>query len=231
MVTIRTLQPLTRIRLPSARRQQPSRVTVVRRLNRDFPPPTPQPTPCRLWQGTQGSDGYGWRKIYLPDGSRKSRSMHRWVMEQYLERRLRSSEVVLHACDNPLCYRIDHLSVGTIADNNADMKAKGRAVKPPINVFYGEAHPMAKLTAAQVRAIRGHYQSGLRVRTIATDYGVSENTIRRIVTGVTWATGPDRDLVAEFHERHPPASEESERLPPKRIRPVKKMPLTRKDAK
>ena len=33
---------------------------------------------------------------------------------------------VLHRCDNPPCVRGSHLFLGTIADNNADMKAKGR---------------------------------------------------------------------------------------------------------
>lgn len=35
---------------------------------------------------------------------------------------------VLHRCDNPPCVRPDHLFLGTKADNNADMRAKGRAV-------------------------------------------------------------------------------------------------------
>lgn len=35
-------------------------------------------------------------------------------------------QCVLHRCDNRKCARPDHLFLGTIADNNADMRAKGR---------------------------------------------------------------------------------------------------------
>lgn len=34
---------------------------------------------------------------------------------------------VLHRCDNPPCVNVDHLFLGTQADNIADMIAKGRA--------------------------------------------------------------------------------------------------------
>jgi HNH endonuclease len=238
VVTIRTLKPIVKLRIPRATTNlnRPSRVKVVRRTQATHPSPTPQPTPCRLWQGTQGSDGYGWRKINLADGSRKPISMHRWVMQEYLGRKLRPSEVVLHACDNPLCYRFDHLSIGTVQSNNADMRAKGRDVKPPVNVFHGECHPMAKLTAHQVRAIRGHRQSGLSVKTIAEMFEISPSTVRRICKGQTWAyfgngygagpayvKPPTRDLLAEARAKiaadTPSAPEPAE--PPKRIRPVK----------
>ncbi|MET0911437.1 MAG: HNH endonuclease [Ilumatobacteraceae bacterium] len=197
----------------------------MRRTQETHPSPTPQPTPCRLWQGASGSDGYGWRKV---EG--KPVSMHRWVMAQVVGRKLRPSEVVLHACDNPFCYRVDHLSIGTVRSNNDDMRAKGRATPPPVNVFHGECHPMAKLTRHQVRAIRGHRQSGLSVRTIAEMFEISPSTVRRICKGQTWAQfgdnqpkPPTRDLLAEARARlaKEAASAAEPAEPPKRIRPVK----------
>jgi transposase len=54
----------------------------------------------------------------------------------------------------------------------------------------GEAHGSAKLTNAQVQAIRaecilGH--RGFGCRALAKRYSVSSSTIRDIVNGVTWA--------------------------------------------
>lgn len=79
--------------------------------------------------------------------------LHRWVFEQVLGRRLTNQETVLHLCDNPPCYRYDHLRLGTVQENNADMKAKGRASKPPVNRLYGAANPNSK-DARLARAIR-----------------------------------------------------------------------------
>lgn len=190
MVTIRKLQPSVRIALPGGRVPDRGQTfMVVLRRRKDFPAPTPQPTPCVIWQGSVDRDGYGRMKRAV-NGVRTTVSVHRWVVEQLLGRRLHADEVVLHACDNRLCFRFDHLSVGSIQDNNADMRAKGRGVKPPLNRYEGECHPMAKLNEHQVRAIRGHFQSGLRIRTIAQMFDVSERTVSRIVQGIGWRHVP-----------------------------------------
>ena len=205
MVAIRTIKPTVQIQMPK-RERKPStwgrhnaaRVRVERR-RADYPPPTPQPTPCVIWQGSVNKRGYGRLKVQRGN-KRVTLEAHRWVMEQLLQRHLRTNEVVLHACDNPPCFAAAHLSVGTVQSNNADMFAKGRNVRPPINVFHGECHPMAKLSAAQVRKIRGHHQSGLASTTIAEMFGVKPSTIRKIVRGVSWKP-ETRDLIAEYQAR------------------------------
>jgi hypothetical protein len=88
--------------------------------------------------------------------------------------------VVCHKCDNPSCYNVAHLFIGTVADNNRDMREKGRARIPH---YRGERNPASKLTAAQVEAIRGDTRI---LREVAADYGVHLSTIQRIRRKRTW---------------------------------------------
>lgn len=208
MVEIRKLRPLVSIRRPGASEAPSSARRVPARVERrriDFLPPTPQPTPCVLWQGIVDRDGYGRLKVPGEDGRLVPTGPHRWVMDQlrFAEtgRHLRPDEFVLHLCDNPPCFRVDHLEVGSVQQNNQQMFDRGRASPPPRNVFYGEEHPGAKLTTRDVRSIRSRYQSGLSVRTLADQFGVGPTAVRRIVRGVTWASvPPDGDRFGESGE-------------------------------
>ncbi len=215
MVEIRRLQPMTRLRIPekpfipptpSARRP--------RRWLKDYPPPTPQPTPCRLWQGAVDKYGYGKKKVkYQRDGPWESDKIHRWVLNQLRAVRLRPDQVVLHLCDQPLCYRVDHLKVGTIADNNADMLAKGRASAPPVNILKGEKHGMSKLTRAAVEVLWEMHERGASQVEIGRALGVSRTTVRRVLRGLSWTEDdvPDDDVPGPGPGRgtdHRPPAEE-----------------------
>jgi len=84
---------------------------------------------------------------------------------------------VMHTCDNPPCVNPAHLTVGTIADNNADCKAKGRTV-------LGEKNWNAKLTEEAVWQIRADTRLQ---KVIAADYGVSVSLICMIKTRRVWS--------------------------------------------
>ncbi len=150
-----------------------------RRL-KDFPPPTPQDTPCVLWQGAVDHYGYGSIKQYFPDGSRRTVKVHRWIMEQAEGRLLLPQETILHLCDNPPCFRVSHLRVGTIAENNADARAKGRASKPPINRLFGTRNPNTKVTPVQRVEVFEKWLAGTSMHVLAAEYGVSSQRIHAI---------------------------------------------------
>lgn len=215
MVEIRTLTPSVRISLPEKKKlYQPRRnMTVKRRLLKDHPPPTPQPTQCRLWQGAVDGNGYGKRQMVLPGGGWKMVAVHRWVMEAALGRPLTSKEVILHACDQPLCYRVDHLSVGTIASNNADARKKGRAKKPPANRLKGEKNGRSKLSTKQREQVVRLWLSGVTHNNLAVRFGVSHDTIKRVIAATPW---PEMDRI-------PPHARRRSALRPERSGPVKEV--------
>lgn len=90
--------------------------------------------PCLEYQGNRHNFGYGYPTIgeqrYKRSGAKDGRFcvlLHRWVMEQFLGRKLETHEVVRHRCDNPPCFRLGHLQLGTKDDNAGDMVERGRS--------------------------------------------------------------------------------------------------------
>lgn len=92
---------------------------------------------------------------------------------------------VLHRCDVPSCVNVDHLFLGTHADNNADRDRKGR--HRPLR---GSANGYAKLSEYQVIEIREHLANGETQRAIAKRYGVSQYAIWTIAAGRRWKHVP-----------------------------------------
>lgn len=72
---------------------------------------------CIEWTGARDANGYG-----TYSGSDVHRLVHRSV---FIALAGWEPEVVRHECDNPSCYRFEHLLGGTHADNLADRKERG----------------------------------------------------------------------------------------------------------
>jgi hypothetical protein len=122
---------------------------------------------CRVWVGAHNDHGYGqttWngRIVYV----------HRLAYELHYGP-IPKGMYVCHHCDNPPCFRPEHLFAGTNSDNQRDAVAKGR--KPR-----GEQHLGARLTDAQVEEIRA--TTGNQ-REIAERYGVSQSLVSRLRSG------------------------------------------------
>lgn len=78
---------------------------------------------CWLWTGHRNNNGYG---VFQTD---EHYYAHRWSYAHHKGSIPKGLEV-MHACDVPACVNPSHLSLGTHAENMADMKAKGRHRKP-----------------------------------------------------------------------------------------------------
>lgn len=133
------------------------------------------PGGCHLWVACKDSCGYG-RFCF----NRKTPKAHRmaWV---FAHGAIPNGKLVLHRCDNPPCVNPMHLFLGTDADNAAD-KVRKRRHK------WGEAHPLAKLTLHNVKAIRNLV---LRFRmtqaAVAGLFGIGHSQVSRIVKAQKWS--------------------------------------------
>jgi len=105
-----------------------------------------------------------------------TRAVSRVVWEQSTGTRITSAEHVLHECDNPACIEFRHLFLGDQTVNDADRDAKQRQ-------SWGERNGMAKLTAAEIHAIRADPRSNSQ---IGLTYGITRNSVRRIKRRERW---------------------------------------------
>lgn len=96
----------------------------------------------------------------------------------------------MHLCDNPPCYRYDHLRIGTVAENNADRDTKNRGGAGWENPFWlhkrGQEHSQAKLTKDQVHLIRHRLAQGEKGYVLAAEFGVSKATVSLIKNRKLW---------------------------------------------
>jgi HNH endonuclease len=135
------------------------------------------------WEWTAGKDGFGYGKVRVP-GKKWMDSAHR-VAYELTNGPIETGLCVCHSCDNPACCRPSHLFLGTIADNNTDMVAKGRNYSHPNGLMSKERNPNRKIDMNTARTIREEYATTSQER-LAETYGLSQTTISRIVRGVYW---------------------------------------------
>lgn len=137
---------------------------------------TPSANGCWEWTACKNRDGYGrvkWKgRVYLAHVL-----VHLLLVGEYPP-----GTESCHACDNPACVRPheEHNRPCTKSKNLQEAYDRNRKVK-------GEEHFNAKLTEADVAAIRARYaQGGINQTQLGEQYGVSHQTISRVVCGASY---------------------------------------------
>lgn len=134
-----------------------------------------KPNGCIEWTGYRSPKGYGEIKV---DGKMVKTHRQAWMLSGGP---IPPGMQVLHRCDNPPCVNPDHLFLGTNLDNVADRVEKGRSAR-----LLGERATSAKLTEADVRAIRRMASLGMTNMEIAAEFNVSNQNVSQIVLRRTW---------------------------------------------
>jgi hypothetical protein len=128
-------------------------------------------TGCVLWKGAQWTSGYGQLD--------RSTGAHRYAWERTNGPIPRGMHVC-HTCDVKLCVAVEHLFLGTNAENRADSVRKGRTSK-------GVRHYLARFTEDDVREIRARYAVGdISQQALAEQYGTTQTNIGHVVRRKTW---------------------------------------------
>ena len=130
---------------------------------------------CWLWTGHINDSGYGLLIL------RRHRMRAHRAAWQLSGGDLPPGMSVCHTCDNPWCVRPEHLFLGTHQENMRDGVRKGR-----VGGRAGELAGRAKLSNADVRAIRLRIHSGEACTKIAQDYPVCAKVIQNIRKGKIW---------------------------------------------
>jgi len=146
-----------------------------------------------VWTGSKRNKGYGAFVWSGADGEVIQGRAHRFSWELH-NGPIPEGMSVLHRCDNPPCVNPRHLFLGTIADNNHDMQAKGRKVPggthTPVELCKyerGVEHHAATLTEDIVRSIRQDRLDGMSFGQLRKKYKLSIGHVYRIVKRKAWS--------------------------------------------
>ncbi len=179
---------------------------VQSKLDKCVPTNGPLDTPCLIWQFYINTEGYGTMPFC---GMHKKAHRLAWTLQHG---EIPDGLCVCHKCDNRACCNVDHMFLGTVADNHKDMMVKGRhwvvrgdmhgTRTKPESLQRGESHHRHKLTESDVTEIRNQYANctGSKRKLasqLAARFSVCMETIGNIARGKTWKHLLDNPIAAD----------------------------------
>lgn len=130
---------------------------------------------CWLFHGRKSRGGYGLVKV-----NGKNHHAHRYLYELF-NGKIDRDLVCCHKCDVRNCINIHHIFIGTRAENQKDMKDKGRAA-------IGTRNGMAKLDPEKIEEIFKLRSQGMMQKDIGKIFNITQSHVSLILRGVTWTS-------------------------------------------
>jgi predicted XRE-type DNA-binding protein len=130
---------------------------------------------CWAWTGAKTKSGYPTIKVGRGRANAKTQAVHRLMWEHFYQQEIPDGMFVMHSCDTPSCVNPLHLSIGTHAENMADMSQKGRA-----------RSGLAKLDADSIQAAQRLRSVGMMHKDIANEIGVSRSSVTKLLNGQSY---------------------------------------------
>jgi len=136
---------------------------------------------CYIWHAKGDKNGYG-MTTFTENKVKKSWRVSRliWTLANG---EIPKGMLTCHHCDEPRCFNIDHLFLGTPSDNSRDREIKQRSGS---NYEPGEKNHQSKLTESDVLLIRKLYSEGIYAKELAKIFNLSPNHIVRLATKARW---------------------------------------------
>lgn len=156
-------------------RLKPSSIDLLKEMLKNIP----EGNACLDWP--RGTTTWGYGRFRIGGKNHQDFQVHRVAYELAIGP-IPDGMCVCHRCDRRICFRPDHLWLGTYAENIHDCIAKKRFNHA------GASNSKARLTEAQILEIRALGRQGLTSRQIAEIYGVAYSGISRICSYRGWKT-------------------------------------------
>jgi hypothetical protein len=156
--------------MPKGKYERPSSVERFKK----FLPLNQAENACWNWMGAIHDRGYG----LFWDGFKIVRA-HRFSFG--ITNKIPKGFCVCHSCDNRRCVNPAHLFVGSIADNNADARKKGRD-----GCFKkGTGHWNVRLSEMEIFKIRKMSLTFPQLK-LASEFGINQSTVSRVINKKRW---------------------------------------------